>query len=396
MISHVWVSDLLKNDLYVDNVISSFSDENTVIEYFWDTRNLMSSAGFNLRSWNSNSCRLRSLAEAENVLDSDKITKILGMRWDATSDQICIAQKSIPTFVSMTKRTVLQETAKLYDPLGFFSPLTIRAKILLQNIRKQKYDWDIPLPEDIQNQWVSIAEDLNSSITTTFPRFYFGETEDSSCTSGTDIDAPNSSDVSVHVFCDASIHAYGSVAYITRGKQSTLIMSKSRVAPLKQLTLPKLELMAAVIGSRLMKHVLQSIPAKTVYLWSDSQIVLHWLTTNRKLKTFERNRVAEVNELTENRTWRYCPTAQNPADLLMRGISAKEYLKSKLWKNGPDWLTDESNYPIWQADESTVLLTTNERDDAFPLDPSQNQLGIHNVIDINKFSRYRTLMRVTA
>ena len=126
--SHVWVSDLLKKDIYVDNIISSFTDEKTVCNYFRDTRDLMSSAGFNLRSWSSNSCRLSSLAKAEDVLDSDKITKILGMRWDAATDTIYLAQKTIPTFASMTKRTILQETAKIYDPLGFFSPITIRPR----------------------------------------------------------------------------------------------------------------------------------------------------------------------------------------------------------------------------------------------------------------------------
>ena len=147
---HVWVSDLLKKDIYVDNIISSFTDEKTVCNIFRDTRDLMSSAGFNLRSWSSNSCRLSSLAKAEDVLDSDKITKILGMRRDAATDTIYLAQKTIPTFASMTERTILQETAKIYDPLGFFSPIRIRAKILLQDIWKQKFDWDIPFSEDFQ------------------------------------------------------------------------------------------------------------------------------------------------------------------------------------------------------------------------------------------------------
>ena len=129
--SHVWVIDLLKKDLYVDNIISSFTDEKTVCNYIRHTHDLMSSVGFNLRSWSSNSCCLSSLAKAEEVLDSDKITKLLAMRWDAATDQICLAQKTIPTFASMTKRTILQETAKIYDPLGFFSPIMIRAKILL-------------------------------------------------------------------------------------------------------------------------------------------------------------------------------------------------------------------------------------------------------------------------
>ena len=131
------------------------------------------------------------------------------------------------------------------------------------------------------------------------------------------------------------------------------------MAPLKQLTIPKLELMAAVIGARLMTHLLQSVPTKTFYLWSDSQIVLHWLTTNRKLKTFERNRVTEIQELTESRKWNYCSTDQNPADLLTRGIAAHEYLKSKLWKNGPDWLTDERNFPSLQLTTENAILLAN-------------------------------------
>ena len=394
--SHVWVSDLLKKDIYVDNIISSLTDEKTVCNYFRDTRDLMSSAGFNLRSWSSNSCRLSSLAKAEDVLDSDKITKILGMRWDAATDTIYLAQKTIPTFASMTKRTILQETAKIYDPVGFFSPITIRAKILLQDIWKQKFDWDIPLSEDFQTQWCSIAEDLNSATSTTFPRFYFGNAADTTTTSGTASDTNRSpEDHSIHVFCDASPQAYGAVAYITRGKQSALLMSKARVAPLKQLTIPKLELMAAVIGARLMTHLLQSVPTKTFYLWSDSQIVLHWLTTNRKLKTFERNRVTEIQELTESRKWNYCSTDQNPADLLTRGIAAHEYLKSKLWKNGPDWLTDERNFPSLQltTENAILLATTDEQQDEVQ---TQTEPGIYNVIDIKKFSIYRKLIRVTA
>ena len=96
--TQIWVSNLLKKDLHVDKVISSFPDEDAVVDNFLDSRNLMSSAGFNLRSWNSSSDRLRIIAEAEDVLDSDKVTKILGMRWNATSDQISVAQKTTPIF----------------------------------------------------------------------------------------------------------------------------------------------------------------------------------------------------------------------------------------------------------------------------------------------------------
>ena len=95
-----------------------------------------------------------------------------------------------------------------------------------------------------------------------------------------------------------------------------------------------------------MTHLIQSVPTKTSYLWPDIQIVLYWLTTNGKMKTIGRNRVAEIQELAESRKWSYCPTVQNPADLLTRVIAVHEYLKSNLWKNGPDWLTDERNFLV--------------------------------------------------
>ncbi|XP_060558297.1 uncharacterized protein LOC132718599 [Ruditapes philippinarum] len=254
---HNWVSAILKKDLYVDNVMSSFSDESTLLDYFQNTRKSMTSAGFILRSWSSKNSSLRSLAEAEEVAETEEITNILGMKWDPISDQICLAQKTISTSQFITKRVILKETAKIYDPLGFLTPLTIRAKILLQDIWKQKFEWDMSLPNDLQTQWYNFAKDLNSVIPTRYPRSYFKETDSLAFTSGIgDSAASASSDIHLHVFCDASLKAYGSVIYITRGDQSARVISRTRVAPLKLLTLPRLELMAAVIGSRLLQHVL--------------------------------------------------------------------------------------------------------------------------------------------
>ena len=131
-----------------------------------------------------------------------------------------------------------------------------------------------------------------------------------------------STPVALHIFADASTKAYGAVAYLVhQNKQVAFIMSKTRVAPLKPLTLPRLELSAAVLAARLGDFIMRSIQHTSFFklnshLWSDSQIVLHWISSNKNLKQFVLHRVNEITTLFPAILWHYCPTSQNPADLL--------------------------------------------------------------------------------
>ncbi|XP_052212246.1 uncharacterized protein LOC127831317 [Dreissena polymorpha] len=134
MNSYVNAADTLKRDLYVDDVLSSFAHEMEALTYFREARDLMTTAGFNLRSWMSNTPRLRELAEAEGCLDHDTITKVLGMRWQAVTYDLSYAPLDIPAIENATKRSILQYSSRIYDPLGLLSPVTVRAKILMQEI----------------------------------------------------------------------------------------------------------------------------------------------------------------------------------------------------------------------------------------------------------------------
>jgi hypothetical protein len=145
MNSHVNAADTLKRDLYVDNVLSSFAHEMEALTHFRKARDLMTTAGFNLRSWMSNSPRLRELAEAEGCLDNDTITKVLGMRWHAVTDDLSYAPRDIPAIENATKRFILQYSSRIYDPLGLLSPVTVRAKILMKEIWKDEIYLDIPV-----------------------------------------------------------------------------------------------------------------------------------------------------------------------------------------------------------------------------------------------------------
>ncbi|XP_053390230.1 uncharacterized protein LOC128553138 [Mercenaria mercenaria] len=300
--------------------------ETDVISYFHQSRDLMSEAGFTLRSWNSNSHKLRDTARQLNILDKDEVTKLLGLRWEPETDIMTYPERPIETTAITTKRYILQSTSRIYDPLGFLTPITVKVKILLQDIWKDKFDWDTMLPRSYQQRWLQIATDLNIAMKTQFQRYYFAETDDNQ-------DAAD--DTRLHIFVDASTQSYGATAYICRRNHSSLVMAKNRIAPLKPLTLPKLELMAAVIGARLSQHLRKALGIDKIDYWSDSQIVLHWLSNPEKTNRFIRRRVEEIKNQTGTGSWRYCPTQNNPADLLTRGISASQYQENKLWFTGP-------------------------------------------------------------
>ena len=252
----------------------------------------------------------------------------------------------------------------------------------MQSLWQQKYKWDIPLPGDLQRKWAQLANDLNTvSEETSFSRCYFEKNH-----------AKGQNDQVLHIFVDASIHSYGAVAYLCNGNRSAIVMAKNRVVPLKTITLPKSELMAAVVGARLASHLEKSLASKNVTFWSDSQIVLHWLQSTKPQKRFQANSVKEIQEITHDRKWMFCPTADNPADLLTRGISEAQYKNNRLWREGQDWLLDTYKWPTWDINNTAVLLTTDadEIPSALTLTEQTPILtGIQSVVDITRFSRHK-------
>lgn len=383
------LSPIVARDLYVDNILSSFETETATLSFFRDTRALMGSASFNLRSWNSNSEKLRELAATQNILDDNTVSKVLGMLWNAQDDEMMLQHKPIPINSVVTKREILHHISKIYDPLGLVLPVTIAAKIFMQNLWKAKLEWDTVVPEPLNQTWTKLAQDMNNT-NVTFPRYYFHSNQHT-------FDS-NKPTLSLHVFVDASVSAYGAVTYISNGKQSSLVIAKSRVAPVKKLTMPRLELMSAVLGSRLTKHVEEAIEVSQTYFWTDSQIVLHWLESRKPIARFIQNRVKEIRQVTGDRKWRYCPTRENPADLVTRGITSQQYKDSDLWKYGPTWLNEPDNWPVWNVPE-VVMLTTDDADDiATPTQSmtTTDSLGLHKLVDSEKYSRYMKLLRVTA
>ncbi|KAK3756708.1 hypothetical protein RRG08_035464 [Elysia crispata] len=203
------------------------------------------------------------------------------------------------------------------------------------------------------------------------------------------------------VFADASEKAYGCCVYLRTTVNGqvfvNLVTSKTRVAPLKKTTLPRLELLAALLAARLLKFVTSALQLETTgnsyTCWSDSQVALSWIKSNAaKWKQFVQNRVLEIQELTSPERWHFCPGKENPADLLTRGISAREITNSNMWLHGPAWLNEsqprsDEEIPDWTREEEDE----DARETVLVLTPVE---GTKNLLEYDRFSDFGKLVRV--
>ncbi|XP_077534685.1 uncharacterized protein LOC144146623 [Haemaphysalis longicornis] len=337
----------LRRSLYVDDLLTGANDEEAALKLYNDANEMFTDASMKLHKWSSNNERLRSQFEEDSRGSKplgylSGVLKVLGLTWDPITDVLAFSP-CLDNAISgcSTKRSMLQTTARIFDPLGWLSPFIVRAKILFQQLWRQCIQWDDPLPSAIADAWDVWIQELRHLPEIQVPRFY-----------GADISGQQTS-VSLHVFADASPAAYGAVAYITvtndEGTMSTIVMSKSRVAPVKELTLARLELMACLLAARLCRYILNTLDERpaTAYLWTDSTIALHWIFGNAdRWQQFVRNRVVEIQTLTGDLSWRHCPGKDNPADLLTRGLPVAHLTTTKLWWAGPSWIClGESEWP---------------------------------------------------
>jgi hypothetical protein len=265
-------------------------------------------------------------------------SKTLGLLWDTNHD--CFRNSShLPATKKVTKRSILSISSQIFDPLGLLSPVTVKAKMLMQELWSLKLGWDESVPTVLHSTWNEWRQELHLINQFEIPRYIFNHP---------------SVTTEVHGFADASERAYGGVIYIrtiqSDGKISVNILcAKSRVAPLKVTQLPRLELCAALLVSQLYKVIIKAlkIDVSNTFFWTDSTISLAWIAAkSSSLKTFVSNRVAEIQELTDNCNWGYVPSASNPADIISRGSSAGQLVKNDMYWHGPTFLKcDERFWP---------------------------------------------------
>lgn len=379
-------SAILKRDFYVDDALTGSDSIESSTEIKNDLKELLSRGGFDLRKWSSNCQTL-----GDNQESASNMISVLGLNWNTSSDSFCVQIKSSDCNSNYSKRIVLSEIAQLYDPIGFISPVIVTAKQIMQRLwLLSNLSWDDPLPSDIEESWKTFKQQLPLLNSFEIPR----------C-----LKELPSSLFEIHAFGDASEKAYGSVVYVrTIGLNNKyvvrLLCSKSKIAPLKPQSIPRLELCAALLNAELVTKVLSSLEnvkiSKIIY-WTDSEVTLGRIKTQvesrqTKLPVFESNRVAKIQELTSSKNWYYVPTSINPADVVSRGASASELISCDLWWNGPPFLlSDESSWPLQKSDNisETVLVTSHETKKSSQVPPTEWDL-------FRRYSNLFKLLRVTA
>ena len=384
-----YVSEDIQRNIYVDNIISGCDTETQLLHYYTEARDIMSQANFNLRSWASNSTTLQQIATADKTIDHKTTVQILGLLWNTCTDTMSLTPKPLPTSNMVSKRSVLQDSSQIFDPLGWATPVSIHAKILLQEIWQQKRSWDTPLCEELRDKWLGIRDDLHDLSKLTLPRAYFPH-------------LPDAVNDHLYVFADASTKAYGTIVYLYSNGNISFVISKGRVAPIKALTLPKLELMAAVTAIRVAKFVQTSLSVNNhlipVHLWADSQIVLHWIHNGCHSNMFVHQRVTEILKNFPPANWSFTPSSDNPADLLTRGISTEQLKSSELWIHGPWWLSDTSHWPTWSPANILDVVVTElvELAPCTTILSSKDQTGLLSIIDASRYSNLNRLLGTIA
>ncbi|XP_024891843.1 uncharacterized protein LOC112467443, partial [Temnothorax curvispinosus] len=388
----------LEESVYVDDVVTSVESVEKARELQRQLQALLKTAGFELRKWASShpsvladldpELRSQSLLSFESP--EDQFLKVLGLRWYPQTDDFGFQVN--PLDRDYTKRTILSELARIFDPLGFLTPFTFMAKRLIQQLWMLKVEWDDRPPSEICSKWERYKSELSALASIRIPR--------------TLAVVNKVFRREIHGFCDASEQGYGAVVYIRlvteNGVTIRMLIAKSKVAPLKAITLPRLELSAAVLLSDLLEYVEKILRPKIAvddtYAWSDSEVTLAWIrSAPHRWKTFVRNRVARIQSNTNISCWKHVDTKSNPADCCSRGLFPQELVDHPLWWTGPAWLVEfeptqettlEAEDLPEEEENSRAFVSTNPADDVDSI----------TVVDslLDRFSSLDKLVRVFA
>ena len=337
--------DTVRRNFYVDDVLKSVRSEEAAVKLVAELKELCSEGGFNLTKISSNSVTvLKSIPREERakqakdlVLGTDAlpVERALGVLWDTNSDLFSFQVDMVKLMKKpVTKRGMLSATASCYDPLGLVTPCIVRARILIQDLFRLKVGWDEAVPNSTREAWERWLRELPLLSNCRFPR----------CLSP---GRPDGAVAELHHFSDASQRAYGTVSFLRTvtpegDVHCALLTSRARLAPVKTLTIPRLELAAAKLAVEVGQELARALDTPVEQnFWTDSTTVLKYIRNKRtRFHVFVANRLAAIHDGSSVEQWRFVPTSQNPADLVSRGVDAQTLTDSSIWRFGPQFLKE--------------------------------------------------------
>ncbi|XP_039547061.1 uncharacterized protein LOC120492841 [Pimephales promelas] len=348
----------IRNHFYVDDGLVSLESVEVAIKLVKEAQAVCAKGKLHLHKFISNNREvLESIspcdhaAEVKNVdfhHDFLPVQNVLGVRWDVENDVFTF--KVVLERKPATRRGILSMVASVYDPLGFLAPFVISGKKVLQEMCQKGISWDEPLPSELRPRWESWLNDLPNLGKVQIPRCFA---------------PPNFGpilSIELHHFSDASSQGYGQCSYIRLMSESkihcALVMGKARVAPIKVVTIPRLELTAAVISAAVSSTLKEELALRVdrEYFWTDSQVVLGYINNEaRRFHVFVANRVQRIREATDPRQWYYINTEENPADHASRGLTVEELISSN-WLTGPRFLWEKEIF----AKQGTLELSVGD------------------------------------
>ncbi|XP_075990231.1 uncharacterized protein LOC142985871 [Anticarsia gemmatalis] len=384
---------ILRKDFYVDDVMSGADSLEQAVSVSQNLKRLLQLGGFELKKWLSNSSEFMKTihisersSKAHLDFKVDGTVKALGILWNLSNDAFEY-NLNLPVIGNViTKRSILSDIQRLFDPLGWIAPCLVMAKILIQRLWLEKVDWDEALNSTLTEKWFTIRSDLENVNDISINRWMGTLGSNKDC-------------VEIHGFSDASMQAYGAVVYcrITHPDnpiKTSIIAARTKVAPLKTISLPRLELCGALLLSRLLKQIglAMRIPASQIYAWTDSSIVISWLAgDSNKWKPFVANRVVEITSNVNSNQWYHVQSQDNPADVASRGMLVANLKKCDMWWNGPQWLQHSkiqftrpnvlpTDLEVKKKTLQTLIVTNNE----------ENKL----TMQFNDFDTLTSLLRI--
>ena len=335
-------ANFIRRNFYVDDGLKSVASVEQAKDLIKNTKSLCQKGGFRLHKFTSNSREVVSSVPEEDratdakdhrlISNDTAVERALGVHWCIESDTLqfrITMQDKAPT-----RRGILSTVSSVFDPLGLVAPFILGGKQILQELCRDGVGWDDEVPDKLRSEWEKWRAELPTLEKLRVAR----------CHKPQDFDEVKN--VELHHLSDACQNGYGQCSYIRLVDEKNrvhccLVMGKSRVTPLKPVTIPRLELTAAVVSSKISCMPWKELDyarMKEVF-WTDSKTVLGYINNDaRRFHVFVGNRVQEIRERTSPNQWHYVGTKSNPADIASRGTGAQELVDNTLWWNGPDFL----------------------------------------------------------